>query len=84
MIIQDGYYDGYGKSDNVFICTDCFTEKECQLIQNVMLQKFNIHTTLKKRSATTIRIRVRKQSMPLLIQLIGKNIPEEFKYKLNL
>lgn len=82
-IIQDGYFDNYGRAQTVLLCTESFTKAECILLQEV-LTYYNLNSTLKQRNKKrdTYRIRLSKNSMTTLIHLIGRDLPRNFKYKL--
>lgn len=84
-IIQDGYFDAYGRALTVILCTESFTKQECILLQQVLLS-FSIKSTLKVRNKQqdTYRIRVSKSSMPLLRDIVLSQIPENFHYKLGI
>lgn len=68
-IMEDGYFDSYGRSQTIILC--CFTEAECKLLQQVLLD-MGIKSTLKIRdsSRNTYRIRISKRSMPLVRELV--------------
>jgi hypothetical protein len=81
-IIEDGYFDNYGRTKTVLLCTESFTKAECVCLQEV-LAKFNIKTSLKVRDLQkdTYRIRVSKLSMPLLRELVVTHKHPDFLYK---
>ena len=82
-IMEDGYYDSYGRNQTILLCTESFTKEECQLLQ-VALAKLNILSSLKIRNKAndTYRIRISKKSMPLLRELVKEHIHPIFMYKL--
>jgi hypothetical protein len=82
-IIEDGYFDSYGRTQTVLLCTESFTQRECQLLQTILLN-WKIVTTLKVRNKAknTYRIRVSKRSIPLLRELVIPYMHSEFMYKL--
>lgn len=84
-IMEDGYFDSYGRSQTIILCTECFTEAECKLIQQVLLD-MGIKSTLKIRdsSRNTYRIRISKRSMPLVRELVISYMHPDFMYKLGL
>ena len=43
-IIEDGYFDNYGRTKTVLLCTESFTKAECVCLQEV-LANFNIKTS---------------------------------------
>lgn len=51
-IMDDGCYD----HGSITICTNCFTDADIKVIQEVMLTKFNLHWS--KHSDQTIRLRI--------------------------
>jgi hypothetical protein len=81
--MEDGYFDGYGRTQTVILCTECFTRVECKLLQEVLL-KLGIVSTLKVRNSVkgTYRIRISKSSMPLLRELVTSHMHPDFMYKL--
>jgi hypothetical protein len=57
--MEDGYFDGHGRTNTVLLCTECFTKAECQVLINV-LANMGIVSTLKvrNRAKDTYRIRI--------------------------
>jgi LAGLIDADG DNA endonuclease family len=51
-IMDDGYFDSYGRTQTVLLCTESFTKEECIILQSVL----EIKSTLKVRDKTTINI----------------------------
>ena len=47
-IMDDGYFDSYGRSKTVILCTESFTKEECQILQS-LLEKLNIKSTRRKK-----------------------------------
>jgi succinate dehydrogenase hydrophobic anchor subunit len=82
-IMEDGYFDSYGRAKTILLCTECFTVVECELLQQVLLN-MGITSTLKVRNSTkgTYRIRISKASMPLLRNLVAPHMHTDFMYKL--
>lgn len=80
-IMEDGYFDNYGRSLTVILCTECFTKIECELLQKVLLS-FGINSTLKIRDSANYRIRISKKSMPLLRELVKPYMHPSMNYKL--
>jgi hypothetical protein len=37
-IMEDGYYDGHGRSNCTLLCTECYTKAEYQLLIQVLAQ----------------------------------------------
>lgn len=35
-IMEDGYFDAYGRSKTVLLCTECFSMEECQRLQQLL------------------------------------------------
>jgi len=60
--MEDGYFDGYGRSQTLILCTESFTKLECVLLQEA-LGKLGIVSTLKIRNKVkeTYRIRISKK-----------------------
>jgi len=44
--MDDGYFDNYGRTKTILLCTESFSKKECILLQS-LLTKLGIKTTLK-------------------------------------
>ena len=84
-IMDDGYFDSYGRNKTVLLCTESFTEEECIILQS-LLEKLDIKTTLKVRNKNnnTYRIRISKTSMDVLISLVKPYIHKDFLYKLGI
>ncbi|CAO1638521.1 unnamed protein product, partial (mitochondrion) [Parajaminaea phylloscopi] len=84
-LIQDGYYDGHERTKTVFFCTECFTKKECFLLQKV-LSNYGLKSSLKIRNKSnlTYRIRISKTSINQLRSIVSSSIPAEFHYKLGI
>lgn len=83
--MDDGYFDSYGRSQTVLLCTECFTLAECYALQKVLLD-IGINSTLKLRNKekNSYRIRISKLSMPLLISLVLPFMHPEMIYKIGL
>ena len=84
-IMDDGYFDSYGRSKTVILCTESFTKEECQILQS-LLEKFNIKSTLKIRDKINnkYRIRISKTSMDRVIFLVKPYMHDDFLYKLGI
>lgn len=82
-IMEDGYFDSYGRSKTILLYTESFTKDECIFLQSV-LSKLSINSTLKVRNKENdrYRIRISKKSMPLLIELVLPYMHKDFIYKL--
>jgi hypothetical protein len=82
-IMEDGYFDGYGRAQTVLLCTESFTKVECELLVSA-LARLGIISTLKVRNNIkgTYRVRISKKSMPLLRQLVTPHMHSDFMYKL--
>ena len=84
-IIQDGYFDNYGRAQTIILCTESFTMAECHILQNV-LAEWNIISTLKIRNKNknTYRIRISKKSIPRVRELVMPHMHSHYLYKLGL
>lgn len=84
-IMDDGYFETYGRAQTVLLCTENFTLAECILLQSVLL-KLGIKSTLiiRNKVKDTYRIRISKTSMPLLIELVKPHMHASMLYKLGL
>lgn len=85
--------DGTNQNGHIKLCTDSFTLEDVEWLQYLLLNKYNIHTTLhaaKNRSKDPnlkfklgeYRIYVKAMSMPTLIKLVKPYIIPSMKYKL--
>ena len=83
--MDDGYFDSYGRTQTIFLCTESFSKEECLLLISV-LEKFGIKSTLKIRNKVKdrYRIRISKLSMPILITLVKPYMHNDFLYKLGI
>ena len=84
-IMEDGYFDGYRRTQVTLLCTESFTMEECILLQKVLLN-LGIKSTLKVRNKVnnTYRIRISKHSMTDLIKLVSPHMHPQMMYKLGL
>jgi NADH-ubiquinone oxidoreductase chain 5 len=84
-IMDDGYFDSYGRAKTVILCTESFTEEECIILQS-LLEKLNIKSTLKIRNKINnrYRIRISKTSMDTVIFLVKPYMHKDFLYKLGI
>ena len=84
-IMDDGYFDSYGRTKTVLLCTESFTKEECIILQS-LLEKLNIKSTLKVRDKINdrYRIRISKTSMDRVISLVKPYMHKDFLYKLGI
>ena len=84
-IMDDGYFDSYGRTKTVLLCTESFTKEECIILQS-LLEKLNIKSTLKIRDKfnNRYRIRISKTSMDIVIFLVKPYMHKDFLYKLGI
>lgn len=82
-IMDDGYFDSYGRAKTVILCTESFTEEECIILQS-LLEGLEIKSTLKIRNKikNRYRIRISKTSMDKVISLVLPHMHNDFLYKL--
>lgn len=82
-IMDDGYFDGYGRTKTILLCTKSFSKTECILLQS-LLKDLGIKSTLKIRDKDKdlYRIRFSKTSMPLVRDLVTPYMHKDFLYKL--
>jgi len=82
-IMDDGYFDGYGRTKTILLCTESFSKTECILLQS-LLSDLGIKTTLKIRNKDKdlYRIRFSKTSVPLVRDLVTPYMHKDFLYKL--
>jgi hypothetical protein len=83
--MDDGYFDSYGRTKTVLLCTESFTKEECIILQS-LLEKLNIKSTLKIRDKfnNRYRIRISKTSMDVVISLVKPYMHKDFLYKLGI
>jgi hypothetical protein len=81
--MDDGYFDSYGRTKTILLCTESFTKTEYILLQT-LLNNLGIKTILKIRNKenNSYRIRFSKTSMPLVRELVQPYIYKDFMYKL--
>ena len=84
--MDDGYFDSYGRTKTVLLCTESFTKEECVILQTLLLAKLNIKSTLKIRDKINnrYRIRISKTSMDTVISLVKPHMHNDFLYKLEI
>ena len=84
-IKDEGYFDSYGRTKTVLLCTESFTKDECIILQS-LLEKLDIKSTLKVRDKihNRYRIRISKTSMDRVISLVKPYIHKDFLYKLGI
>lgn len=84
-IMDDGYFDSYGRTKTTLLCTESFTKEECIILQS-LLKNLNIKSTLKVRSKINnrYRIRISKTSMSTVISLVKPHMHKDFLYKLGI
>ena len=84
-IMDDGYFDSYGRTKTVLLCTESFTKEECIILQS-LLEKLNIKSTLKVRDKINnrYRIRISKTSVDRVISLVKPHMHKDFLYKLGI
>ena len=82
-IMDDGYFDSYGRSQTILLCTESFTKEECLILQS-LLENLDIKSTLKVRDKINnrYRIRISKTSMSRVFSLVKPYIHIDFLYKL--
>ena len=85
-IMDDGYFDSYGRTKTVLLCTESFSKEDCITLQNLLLNKLNIKSTLKIRDKNNnrYRIRISKTSMEIVISLVKPYMYNDFLYKLGI
>ena len=84
--MDDGYFDSYGRTKTVLLCTESFSKEDCITLQNLLLNKLNIKSTLKIRDKNNnrYRIRISKTSMEIVISLVKPYMHNDFLYKLGI
>jgi LAGLIDADG DNA endonuclease family/Proton-conducting membrane transporter/NADH-Ubiquinone oxidoreductase (complex I), chain 5 N-terminus len=84
-IMDDGYFDSYGRTQTILLCTESFTKEECLILQS-LLEILDIRSTLKVRDKIKdrYRIRISKTSMDRVISLVKPYIHTDFLYKLRM
>jgi LAGLIDADG DNA endonuclease family len=84
-IMDDAYFDSYGREKTVILCTESFSKEECIILQS-LLEKLEIKSTLKLRNKIKdkYRIRISKTSMDRVIYLVKPHMHIDFLYKLGI
>jgi len=83
--MDDGYFDSYGRTKTILLCTESFSKEECIILQS-LLEKLEIKSTLKVRDKINnrYRIRISKLSMGRVISLVKLHMHKDFSYKLGI
>ena len=83
-IMDDGYYDSYGRAQTIILCTESFSKEECIILQSV-LEILGKKSSLKIRDKiyNKYRIRISKTSMERVI-LAKPHMHKDFLYKLGI
>jgi hypothetical protein len=83
--MDDGYFDSYGRTNTILLCTESFSKEECIILQS-LLEKLDIKSTLKIREKINdkYRIRISKLSMNRVINLVKPYMHKDFLYKLGI
>lgn len=80
--------DGYCKGNTIYICTDCYTFSEVNLLVNAIRNNFNIWTTLVKRNKNNNmvcwRIKIPNKDIHILRNIVKIFMIPEMLYKLNI
>lgn len=77
--------DGTNINGHIKLCTDSFTLETVELLQKLLLNKYNIETSLHNagnNKNNKYRIYIKAKSMPIIIKLIKPYIHPSFNYKL--
>jgi hypothetical protein len=83
-IASDGHY--MKEQGVVRISTDSFTLSDVQLLQSILLEKFNIQSTINNNGSgkEQYRIRIRKTSIATLQSLVAPHMPPMMAYRVGL
>ena len=70
-IMDDGYFDSYGRVNTIILCTECYTKSECLILIKV-LGSIGIIATLKRRNPVkdTYRLRISSTSIAIVRELV--------------
>lgn len=71
--------DGCGAEKNYTLATNCFKREELEMFQTFLLEKFNLHTTIRKDNTMYVKHR----SLDLFTSLVEPYICDCMRYKLN-
>lgn len=88
-IMGDGGFDGHGRgAGRVTLSTNNFTQDEVKILQNTLLSKFNIESSLQtSKNSDPIRgyaIRIPARCLDNLRSIVGIHIYPSLKYKIGL
>jgi hypothetical protein len=75
--------DGTFKSPGIRIATNCFTKKECEILIEILRDKYNIESSIHKNN-DRYQLYIKKESMNTLIGLIKPYFHSSMYYKLGL
>jgi hypothetical protein len=83
MLMGDGYWDNGNKT--VYICTECFTLDEINLLLYILRNKFGLIVTIRKRNdGFRIRFSSKEPNLKLLRSLVISHFHPIMIYKLGL
>ena len=78
--MDDGYYKGSG----CVLCTNSFSFKEVELLQNILKHNFDLNTTIQKSNLQQPLIYIKSDSKDKFINLIKPYICESMFYKIGI
>lgn len=78
--MDDGYKNGRG----FCFCTNCFTFKEVQFLQQLLKHNFNLDTTIQKSNLGQPVLYVKSSCREKFIELVSPYMCESMMYKLAL
>jgi hypothetical protein len=81
LICDDGLFDK--RNPSISLCTECFSLREVQLLQEVLEDKFKIDCTINVRGGG-FRIRISKKSLPVVQALLKDIMPPMMLHKIGL
>jgi hypothetical protein len=71
------------KNKGLKFCTNCFTLKEIKFLQNILLEKYNLESTIHKTGhINQYNIYILKSSMNNLINIVKPYIHPTMRYKI--
>jgi hypothetical protein len=80
--------DGFKVGNGIGLCTESFTLLEVEMLQNVLISKFNLIVTIRERKTSGgklgYRLFISSKSRDNLISLVSSYFIPSMKYKLGL
>lgn len=76
--------DGAKTGSGLILCTDSFTLKDVLRLMFVLQNRYNLNCSILTNNKNSYRIYIKKDSMPLLIEIVSPHMHFSMLYKLHL